>query len=244
MPEDQAPTPSEPVNVRRRHPARLTGICGRDLSRWLWLVKWILIVPHYVVLLFLNAALCVVTVIAFFAILFTGRYPRPLFDFSVGVLRWDWRVAFYSYSALATDAYPPFRFSAGGYPADFEVDYPEHLSRGLVLVKSWLLALPHLMVVSLMTGTGWTVTSTRAPDYETVTRVGGSSLLTLLAIIAGVLLLFNGKYPEGLFALVMGINRWIYRVLSYVALLRDEYPPLRLEQGGTDPGQGLVLDGG
>ena len=131
------------------YPVRLTGELDPNLSRWLWLVKMFLAIPHYVVLAFLWIAFVVSTVIAGFAIVFTGRYPRSLFDFNVGVLRWNWRVGFYVYAALGTDRYPPFTLARSDYPAEFDVAYPEHLSRGLVLVK-WLLAIPHLIIVGLI----------------------------------------------------------------------------------------------
>jgi len=80
---------------------------GRDLNRWLPLVKWLLAIPHYIALIVLFVATIVVVVIAWFAILFTGRYPRALFDFVVGVGRWGFRVQAYAF-LLVTDRYPPF----------------------------------------------------------------------------------------------------------------------------------------
>jgi hypothetical protein len=89
-----------------------------------------------------------------FAILFTGRYPRGIFDFNVGVLRWTWRVGFYSYWANGTDRYPPFSLGEEpDYPARLDVRYPERLSRWLWVVK-WLLAIPHLILVGIFVG-GW-----------------------------------------------------------------------------------------
>jgi hypothetical protein len=213
------------------YPARLNGQLDLPLSRWLWIVKWFLAIPHVIVLFFLWIAVSVLTIVAGFAILFTGRYPRSLFDFNLGVMRWSWRVAFYAFDAFGTDRYPPFSLQRDpSYPADFDVDYPAQLSRGLVLVKWWLLAIPHLIIVSILAG-GWGVGW--LGDWRTA---GGGGLIWILAVIAGFFLLFKNEYPQQLFDLVMGLNRWCYRVLAYVALMRDEYPPFRLDLGGIDPG--------
>src|SRR4051794_26436499 len=168
------------------YPLRLTGELAPRLSRGLWLVKWLLAIPHFVVLFFLWIAFVVVSVIAFFAILFTGRYPRGLFDFNVGVLRWSWRVSFYSYSALGTDAYPPFTLAdVPDYPARLDVEYPESLSRGLVLVKWWLLALPQYLIVGVFAGGAWAGWNA-ANDHSGWTSGGG--LIGLLVLVAGVVL--------------------------------------------------------
>jgi hypothetical protein len=222
------------TTMESTYPVRLTGEMDPNLSRGLWLVKWFLAIPHYIVLVFLWVAFLVTTVIAGFAILFTGRYPRSLFDFNVGVLRWSWRVAFYA-SALGTDRYPPFTLARTDYPADFDVAYPEHLSHGLVLVKSWLLAIPQLILVNLFTAdlVYWATRDNSASGYQSA---AGISLLGALVVIAGFSLLFTTRYPQGLFDFVLGINRWVYRVVTYVALMRDEYPPFRLDQGGHEPG--------
>jgi hypothetical protein len=213
------------------YPAGLVGFLDRHLSRWLWLVKWLLAIPHYILLALLWFALLVTTIAAGLAILFTGRYPRSWFHFSVGVLRWNWRVGFYASSALGTDRYPPFTLAPADYPAALEVGYPERLSHGLVLVKWWLLAIPHLVVLGIITGNAgmWGGMRWR----EDVWWV--PPLLGFLVFVAAVVLLFTGRYPHGIFFLVLGLNRWVYRVLAYVLLLRDEYPPFRLDQGPTEP---------
>jgi hypothetical protein len=151
------------------------------------------------------------------------------------VLRWSWRVAFYATSALGTDRYPPFTLARTDYPADFDVAYPEHLSHGLVLVKSWLLAIPQLIIVGLLTGNllyWWTARNDWGSGYQST---AGISFLGLLVFAGGVFLLITRQYPRTLFDFVIGINRWVYRVLTYVALMRDEYPPFRLDQGQQEP---------
>lgn len=230
-PVGQRPVGAEPP-APPAYPLQLTGRVDAELSRGLWLVKWLLAIPHYIVLVFLWIALVVTTIFVFFAVLFTGRYPRALFDFNVGVLRWSWRVGFYSFSALGTDRYPPFSLRPADYPAELTVIYPEQLSRGLVLVKWWLLALPHYVIVGLF-GSGWWLGwgETERGDWA---RHGGLGLLGVLVLIAGVVLLVRGRYPRGLFDLVMGLNRWIYRVAAYAFLMTDRYPPFRLDQGGAD----------
>jgi len=176
------------------------------LSRWQWLVKWVLVIPHVIVLVGLWIAFVVLTMVAFLAILFTGRYPRAIFDFHVGVLRWSWRVGFYSYSARGTDRYPPFTLAdVPDYPARLDVEYPQALSRGLVLVKWWLLALPHYLIVAVFAG-GAVAGFNMADDHGAWSSGGG--LIGLLVCIAGVVLLFTGRYPKAIFDFVMGVNRW------------------------------------
>jgi Domain of unknown function (DUF4389) len=218
---------------QRVYPLKLEGELDPPLSRWLWLLKWVLVIPHLVVLLFLFIALAVLTVVAFFAVLATGRYPRGIFDFNVGVLRWSWRVGFYAYSALATDRYPPFTLADDpDYPARLDVAYPQSLSRGLVLVKWWLLALPQYLIVSVFLGgafAGWNAAN------DDMAWTSGGGLIGLLVFIAGVMLLFTARYPKAIFDFVMGMNRWVYRVAAYSLLMTDVYPPFRLDMGGQDP---------
>ena len=140
---------------QQAYPVTIKGDLSEPPARGWWLLKWLLGIPHYIILCFLWVAFVIVWIIAFFSILFTEKYPRSLFDFNAGVLRWTWRVGFYSYEALGTDKYPPFSLKPDNtYPADLEIEYPEKLSRGLVLVKWWLLAIPHYIITSLFQGGG------------------------------------------------------------------------------------------
>lgn len=219
------------------YPVTVTGTIDDRLSPVLWLIKWFLAIPHYIVLAFLWAMFCVLTVFAWIAILFTGRYPRGIFDFNVGVMRWTWRVGFYAYSVLGTDRYPPFTLKDVDYPARFDVAYPERVSRGLALVKWWLLAIPHYIIVGFLTSGMWAWTT----DSHVVDNVGtkaGGGLIGILVIIAAFILLFTGRYPRGMFDLLMGLNRWVLRVGTYAGLMRDEYPPFRLDMGGEEPRTG------
>jgi hypothetical protein len=172
------------------------------LSRWLIFVKGLLAVPHWIILYALLAVAQVITVIAWFAILFTGRYPKGMFVFVVGIYRWYYNVI--AYAALLRDDYPPFSLSAGQYPLTFDVEYPERLSRLLIFFK-WLLIIPHLIVLVLLGIVYW---------------------ITL--VIAWFAILFTGRYPRGLFNYAVGLLRWGARINAYYMLMRDDYPPFSL----------------
>jgi hypothetical protein len=216
------------------YPVHVNAALDPRPSRWLWLVKWVLVIPHYLVLVFLWLGFMVSSVVAFFAILITGRYPRAIFDYNVGVLRWSWRVTYYAYGALGTDRYPPFTLAeVEDYPAHLSVDYPEHLSRGLVLVKSWLLAIPHYIIVSVFVGGAvWGIN--RSDTWQWNLGASGG-IVGILVVIAAVILAITGAYPRSLYDIVLGMNRWALRVAGYAALMTDVYPPFRLDQGGSDP---------
>ncbi|MDX2382177.1 MAG: DUF4389 domain-containing protein [Acidimicrobiia bacterium] len=220
-----------------REPVLLDGWLDPDVSNWQWLVKWLLAIPHGIVLFFLWIAFTVVTIIAGFAILFTGRYPRGLFDFCVGVLRWTWRVSFYAFSGgLGTDRYPPFTLADDpSYPARLNIEYPRELSRGLVLVKWWLLAIPHYIVLGVFFG-GSAMWVESNGDTASIVRFSSYGLLGVLTMIAAIALLFRGRQLRPLFDLIVGLNRWTARVIAYAALMTDRYPPFRLDQGALDPG--------
>lgn len=188
----------------RIYPLDIRGELDPNLSRGLWLIKWLLAIPHYIVITALSFAALFLWIVAFFAVLITGRYPQGIFGFNVGVMRWTWRVAFYA-GLLGTDRYPPFSLQADDdYPADISVQYPERLSRLQVIFKWWLLPIPHLIIVSSL-----------------------NSIASTLSIFAGVVLLFTGRYPADMFHTNMGINRWKRRLTGYTSFFYDDYPPFR-----------------
>jgi len=194
---------TQPMAPPPGYPLRYDVQYAEGLSRWLIFVKWLLAIPHFIILYVLGAVVSIVTFIAFFAILFTKRYPKGLFDLVVNVNRWNANVL--AYYGLFRDEYPPFSWEAGQYPVTYEVDYPEELSRWLIFVK-WLLAIPHIIVLGLL-----------------------FIVASIAWLIAWFAILFTQRFPRGLFDFIIGVLRWNYRVSAYIYLLRDDYPPFSLK---------------
>jgi hypothetical protein len=190
-----APADAYPIRVDVQYP--------EQLSRWLIFVKWLLAIPHFIILYFLQLAFGVITLIAAFAILFTTKYPKGLFDFAVGYRRWQLNA--FAYTLLLRDEYPPFSWDPGQYPAVLEVDYPENLNRFLPFIK-WLLVIPNLIVVALV--------------------LIAAAVVTLVAFFV---ILFTTKYPQGMFEFVVGAMRWSERANGYAYLFTDKYPPFSLK---------------
>ncbi|HEY5640987.1 MAG TPA: DUF4389 domain-containing protein [Dehalococcoidia bacterium] len=173
------------------------------LSRLLIFVKWLLAIPHLIILYALGAVQAVITIVAFFAILFTTRYPEGLFKIAVGVMRWQANV--YAYILLLRDDYPPFSWDAGQYPVTLDVEYPDTLNRWLPLIK-WLLVIPNLIVLMVV-----------------------ALIAYLLIFIGWFAILFTGRFPRGMFDFVVGTMRWSLRLNAYTYLMRDEYPPFSMK---------------
>jgi hypothetical protein len=188
------------------YPVELTGEYQERVNRLLWLIKWILVIPHYIVLWFLSIPTILTVPLSWLIIIIMGRYPEFLWGYHTGLLRWGWRVNFYTYDAGNTDQYPPFSFgSRDDYPADLIIEFPESSSRLTALFR-WLLVIPHWIIVYFL-----------------------GAIRDLLVLIALIATLFTGRYPESLFDIIMGMNRWVYRVSAYSVLLVDDYPPFSFD---------------
>ncbi len=194
-PVAEAPAPGYPAQFDVEYPD--------ELSRLLIFIKFLLAIPHLLILYALSGVLSVITIIAFFAVLFTTRYPEGLFKIAVGVMRWQANV--YAYILLLRDEYPPFSWEAGEYPVTLEVEYPDTLNRWLPLIK-WLLIIPNLIVFFLV-----------------------MIVAFLLIFVAWFAILFTGKFPRGMFDFVVGMMRWSLCVNAYTYFMRDEYPPFSLK---------------
>ena len=182
------------------HAARLEIAYPTQLNRWLPLVKWLLVIPHLIVLWFVAIGAFFVAIWAFFAVLFTGRWPRGAFDYLVGTFRWAYRVIVYVH--LMTDAYPPFSLQDDpSYPVRLTIDYPEHIDNWRPLVQ-WLLVIPYLIVASVLY---W--------------------LTGILTFIAFFTVLFTKEIPRGLFELMVPGLRWHVRGGAYGYFMTDRYPP-------------------
>ena len=200
----EAATPAPPV-AAPDYPVRYDVEYPERLSRWKIFVKWILAIPHFIIVILLVNVAGILQFIAFFAILFTKKWPRGLFDFTVQIYRWTANVAAYAL-LLLRDEYPPFSGEPGEYPVLLEVEYDENLSRWLIFVK-WLLAIPHYFVLAFLLVAAY-----------------------VAVFIAFFAILFTGRYPRSLFDFVVGTARWTTRVQAYSHwLMTDRYPPFSLK---------------
>jgi hypothetical protein len=196
-PAPPAPSPDYPAVFDVEYPERL--------SRWKIFVKWLLAIPHFIIVSLLLAVNSVLVLIAFFAILFTKKWPRGLFDFSIQIQRWTANVIVYAIT-LQRDEYPPFSGDRGQYPVTLDVEYREDLSRWMIFVK-WLLVIPHMFVLMFLLLAAYVV-----------------------IFIAFFAILFTGRYPRGMFDFVTGTGRWVTRVNAYYSwLMTDRYPPFSLK---------------
>jgi uncharacterized protein DUF4389 len=187
------PSPAYTAGLEIAYPA--------ELNRWLPLVKWLLAIPHFVVLTFIGIGAFFVAVYAFFVVLFTGRWPRAAFDYLLGTFRWAYRVV--AYIHLMVDPYPPFSMADDpDYPVRLNIDYPEQMDNWRPLVQ-WLLALPYLFIAAVLY---W--------------------ITGLMTVVAFFTVLFTKQIPRGVFELMMPGLRWNLRGNAYAYFLTDRYPPL------------------
>ncbi len=185
------------------HPVTFDVEYPERLSRWKIFFKWIFILPQAVVLAFIGFAFSFTTFFAFFAVLFTGRYPRGFFDFGVSFLRWQANVG--AYAGLLRDEYPPFSGTEGQYaPVTLAIEYPERLNQILVLFRIFTVIPAGVFLILV------------------------SIAASVVQFIAWWAILFTGKMPRGMFGFLVGFQRLSVRVTAYYYFMTDRYPPFNL----------------
>jgi len=201
QPPAPPPPPPPPETVADEYPLHADIVHQAEYSRFMPLVKWLLLIPHYIVLILLGIGALFAILISFFAVIFTRRYPRGLFDYVVGVSRWAWRVQ--AYLLLMVDPYPPFSLQDDpNYPARFEIEYPEDGVARWRPLFAWILAIPYLIIASIL-----------------------FQLAEILTFFAFFTILFTKKYPEGMFKIALVGLRWQARGNAYAYWLTTKYPP-------------------
>lgn len=190
-----------PASGLADYPLRLDIDHQEQYSRFMPLVKWFLLIPHYIALIVLSFVAVLAVIVAWFAVLITGRYPRALFDFVLGVGRWRMRVTGYLY--LLVDGYPPFSLEHDpDYPVRFQIEYPEDgVARWRPLV-AWLLVIPYLIVANIIQYLGH-----------------------LMVFFGFFTILFTRKFPKGMFDIVLVSLRWLERGYAYLLWMTTKYPP-------------------
>jgi hypothetical protein len=197
-----APASGFPLNYDVQYPEKLNRWLNNPFLIW---IKWIFAIPHLAILYALGAVANIIVIIAFFAILFTKKYPKGLHDIVANYLRWQSNV--YAYLFMLRDEYPPFSWDAGKYPVTFETTYEPEMGRFAPIYK-WILVIPNVLVLFLL-----------------------AIVAIVVWLIAGFAILFTGKFPRGMFDFLVGVGRWSHRANMYAFLLMtDKYPPF-----GTKP---------
>ena len=175
-----------------------------SLSRWLWLFKGFLLIPHMIILWFLGVASMFVLALSWLIIVITGRQPKSLWDFLLGVNRWSLRTN--AYASHMTDKYPPFSMSdEPTYPVRINAEFATIRSRLSVFFR-WFMLIPQWIVVWFLSSVFW-----------------------ILMWINILIVIFSGKPHSEIFEFMIGMNRWMARVNLYGQLITDQYPPFSLE---------------
>jgi len=214
MSETPTPTPDDDVLVASGgavtapvpggYPVQVTAVDQVEYARFMPLIKWLLLIPQYIALFFVGIAALVTVFIAFFAVLFTGKFPRGMWDFLVGVHRWALRVT--AYHMLITDVYPAFSLDEKpGDTVKLHAEYPEHVGNWRALV-AWLLVIPYAIVASIIV---W--------------------IASICSFFAFFTIIFTKKIPDGLFNVIRNGLVWQTRSGFYMYFMSTIYPPFEWE---------------